>query len=160
MRVAMPGKMQDFATLKGGDLFLYFVSDSQHWGMLTVANDLTAPISFTEPIGPGLPTPCVHDMLRFENGSVLVIEQAEARFIWPQTFLDGSPPPHQGIGAIIRTETSTMVRIKGTNNNWDVDLTNGNAQRARVHPGSITIVNWEIGFWENGTSFKEILKFP
>src|SRR5580692_6403389 len=111
MRVAIPGKMQDFTKIKSGDFFSYFSEGTQHWGMLSRTKDGAeiAPISFTEPIQKGLPTPAVHDKSRFVNRSVFLIEGAEARAIWSQTFKDGSPPS-DGIGSLIVAENSTMVR--------------------------------------------------
>src|SRR5262245_52403322 len=106
MRVTLPGMMRDFATLKPGDFFMYFANGSQHWGMLTTANGVSSPISFTEPIERRLPVPCVHDRSRFENRIVLVIENVEMRTTWPPILNEGSPKPSEGIGTIIMAETS------------------------------------------------------
>jgi hypothetical protein len=160
MKIDTSGKMQDFNAVKPGDLFLYFAESSQHWGMLsrTEAGEL-APVSFTEPIQHGLATPCVHELSRFLNRSVFVIAGAEVRAIWPQTFQDGSPRPSEGIGALIIAEKSTMVRVRGSNGSWDIGVTNGHVQTAKVHPGSLTVPKWEIGFVQDG-AFKQILQFP
>jgi hypothetical protein len=160
VKINIPGKMQDFSTVKPGDVFSYFAEGSQHWGMLsqTEGGEL-GPISFTEPILKGPPTPCLHELWRFQNRSVFVIEGAEARAVWLQTFLDGSPPPSDGVGTLIVTENSTMVRVKGSHGFWDIAVTNGHAQTARVHPGSLTIPKWEIGFVQDG-DFKRIVEFP
>jgi hypothetical protein len=160
MKRNIPGEMQDFSAVKPGDVFSYFAEGSQHWGMLsrTEAGEM-APISFTEPIQKGLPTPCMHKLPQFQNRSVFVIEGAEARAVWPQAFRDGSPQPSDGIGALVVAEKSTMVRVKDTSGSWDIDVTNGHAQTAKVHAGSLTIPKWEIGFVQDG-AFKQILEFP
>jgi hypothetical protein len=147
VKIEIPGRMHDFSALKPGDLFSYFAEGSQHWGMLsrTDAGEL-GPISFTEPIQKGLGTPCLHELSQFQNRSVFVIEGAEARAIWPQAFRDGSPQPSDGIGALIVAEKSTMVRVKGLDGLWDIAVTNGHAQLAKVYAGSLTIPKWEIGF--------------
>jgi hypothetical protein len=128
VKTAIPGKMQDFSAVNPGDFFSYFAEDSQHWGMLssTDAGEL-APISFAEPIQKGLPTPSVHELSTFQNRSVLVIGAAGARAIWSQAFRDGSPQPSDGVGTLIVTENSAMVRVKGLSGLWDVALTNGHA---------------------------------
>jgi hypothetical protein len=60
VKINIPGKMQDFSAVKPGDVFCYFAEGSRHWGMLsrTETGEL-GPISFTEPIHKGLPTPSV-----------------------------------------------------------------------------------------------------
>jgi hypothetical protein len=160
VKINIPGKMQDFSAVKPGDLFCYFAEGSQHWGMLTRTEaGEVAPISFTEPIQRGTATPCVHELSRFINRSVLVVGEAEVRAIWPQAFREGSPRPFDGIGELIVAEKSTMVRVKGSNGCWDIAVTNGHVQTAKVHPGSLTIPKWEIGFVQDGV-FKQILQFP
>jgi hypothetical protein len=62
------------------------------------------------------------------------------------------------IGALIVTEKSTMVRVKGSSGAWDIAITNGHVQTAKVHSGSLT-PKWEIGFVRDG-AFKQILQFP
>jgi hypothetical protein len=159
VKIDIPGKMQDFSAVKPGDLFSYFAEGSQHWGMLTRTDaGEMAPISFTEPIQKGFGTPCVHELSRFQNRSVFVIGGAEARATWPQAFRDGSPQSPDGIGALIVTEKFTMVRVRGSSGFWDIAVTNGHAQTAKVHPGSLTIQKWEIGFVQDG-AFKQILQF-
>jgi len=146
--------------VKPGDVFSYFAEGAQHWGTLArVEGGEMAAISFTEPIQKGLPTPCVHDLPRFQNRSVFVIEGAEARAVWPQTFQDGSPQPPDGVGALIVAEKFTVVRVRGLQGLWDIAVTNGHAQTAKVHPGSLTIPKWEIGFVQDGV-FKQIVEFP
>jgi hypothetical protein len=160
VKINIPGKMQDFSTVKPGDVFSYFAEASQHWGMLSrTEGGEMKPISFTEPSQKGFPTPCLHELPRFQNRSVFVIEGAEARAVWPQAFQDGSPLPSGGNGTLIVTEESTMVRVKGLSGLWDISITNGHAQNAKVHPGSLTIPKWEIGFVQDG-AFKQILQFP
>jgi len=39
-----------------------------------------------------------------------------------------------------------MVRVKGLDGLWDIAVTNGHAQLAKVYAGSLTIPKWEIGF--------------
>jgi hypothetical protein len=152
--------LEDFGNLKSGDFFLYFTEGSQHWGMLasTEVGEI-APISFTEPVERGLAIPCVHELSRFQNRSVLVIEGAEVRAIWPQAFLDGSPQPSDGIGTLIVAQKLAMVRVKGSNGSWDIEVSNGTAQGAKAHTGSLTIPMWEVGFVQDG-AFKQILQFP
>ena len=88
-----------------------------------------------------------------------MIGDSEARAIGLQGFQDASPQPADGVGLLIVTEKSTMVRVKGTSGLWDIAVTNGHVQAAKVHPGSLTIPNWEIGFVQDGV-FKQILQFP
>jgi hypothetical protein len=161
MRQKLPGTMRDFHKLKPGDFFSYFAEGSQHWGMLTTTKDgkNIAPVSFTEPIQKGTPTPSVHETSRFENRSVFTVTEAEVRAIWPQAFQDGSPAVSGGVGALIVAEDSIMVRVKGTSGLWDIEATSGIAQTAKAHPGSLTIPKWEIGFIQDG-SFKQILQLP
>jgi hypothetical protein len=160
VRINIPGKMQDFSAVKPGDVFSYFAKGSQHWGMLSSSEGgEMRPISFTEPIQKGFGTPCVHELSEFQNRSVFVIDGAEARAIGLEGFRDASPQPSDGIGALIVTEKSTMVRVKGSSGTWDIAITNGHVQTAKVHPGSLTIPKWEIGFVQDG-AFKQILQFP
>jgi hypothetical protein len=161
VRINIPGRMQDFGAVKPGEVFSYFAKGSQHWGMLSSSEDgeMMRPISLTEPVQKGFGTPCVHELSDFQNRRVFVIDGAEARAIGLEGFLDGSPQPPDGIGALIVTEKSTMVRVKGSSGAWDIAITNGHVQTAKAHPGSLTIPKWEIGFARDG-AFKQILQFP
>ncbi|GLH75598.1 hypothetical protein SSBR45G_05060 [Bradyrhizobium sp. SSBR45G] len=161
MQVIVPGRIQDFSSIRPGDFFMYLVEDKQHWGMLTHANDQTAPLSFTEPSDKDSPVPCIHDSSSFLGRAVFVFPGAEARPVWPLVTRGGAPKSNEGFGSLVQVSGTTLLRVKGARNNWDVNLADGKAQSASVNPNATTIVNWEIGLWdERAFEFKQILQFP